>query len=75
MQHLYFVALGLQRLWPALPSVWHITGCTQQLLHTHVHLEMLQLLAKKRKDYAFWHQFVEKPSILPVCTGAVGHVL
>ncbi len=51
MQHLYFVALGLQRLWPALPSVWQVTGC-KATSHTHVHLEMLQLLAKNRKENA-----------------------
>jgi len=27
----------------------------------------LPLLKKKRKDYAFWHQFNEKPSIIPGC--------
>jgi len=24
---------------------------------------------KKRKDYAFWRQFNEKPSIIPGCPG------
>jgi len=24
---------------------------------------------KKRKDYAFWRQFDEKPSIIPGCPG------
>jgi len=27
-------------------------------------------LEKKRKDYAFWRQFNEKPSIIPGCPGA-----
>ena len=26
-------------------------------------------LEKKRKHYAFWHQFNEKPSIIPGCPG------
>ena len=26
---------------------------------------------KKRKDYTFWHQFDEKPSIIPGCPGAM----
>ena len=25
---------------------------------------------KKRKDYAFWHQFKDKASIIPGCPGA-----
>jgi len=25
--------------------------------------------AKKRKDYTFWHQFNEKPGIIPGCQG------
>ena len=28
-----------------------------------------QALEKKRKDYAFWRQFNEKPNIIPGCPG------
>ena len=26
--------------------------------------------AKKRKDYTFWHQFNDKPSVIPGCPGS-----
>ena len=26
--------------------------------------------AKKRKDYTFWHQFTDKPSVIPGCPGS-----
>jgi len=42
---LHFVALGLQRPWPALPNVWLIAGCTNYMVHTYMHIVMLQLLA------------------------------
>ena len=32
------------------------------------------MLEKKRKDYAFWRQFNEKPSVIPGCPGIHFHV-
>jgi len=43
-----------------------ISGIPEALMPSpEVHLE------KKRKDYAFWRQFNEKPSIIPGCPGEV----
>jgi len=30
---------------------------------------------KKRKDYAFWRQFNEKPSMIPGCPGTMQHIV
>jgi len=32
-------------------------------------------IEKKRKDYAFWHHFDEKPSIKPSCPGACAYAI
>ena len=37
-------------------------------------LSWLLVDRKKRKDYAFWRQLNEKPSIIPGCPGSSGHI-
>ena len=44
-------------------------------LHSNICASKRWRKEKKRKDYAFRHQFYEKPSIIPGCPGSGGDIL
>ncbi len=50
----------------ATVNAFTTTERARVILWAMVHADTLAH-EKKRKDYAFWRQFIEKPSIIPGC--------
>ena len=65
------------------PKVALLTGQIPDAIHLQPHraklngcvCQMYIRKKKKRKDYAFWRQFEEKPSVTPGCPGDVCHTM
>ena len=52
---------------PDLMKLFAVTARSSESSHLQ---RIVQLGGKKRKDYAFWRQFNEKPSVIPGCPGS-----